>query len=159
MKRLLIILICILVVLSIAIFTWAYFNPDIVASVPGFGTNRVIISDSQSYPTTLIGSWTQKNSAGSEAYMTAIIGDDVIQIYWITDGGDSKSLYWWGSFDKPENLDAVYSWESINDHSKTDSSMLASSDSTKEFLYKNGELSFSASAMGTTKTVRMVKDK
>ena len=159
MKRLLAILICIFVVFSIAVFVWAYFNPDIVASVPGFGTNRAIVSNSQSHPTTLKGSWTQKNSAGLGSYMTAIIGDDVIQVYWITDGGDSQSLYWWGSFDKPENLDAEYSWESINDHSKTDSSMLASSDNTKEFLYKNGELSFSASAMGTTKTVRMVKDK
>lgn len=150
MKRLLIGLVCILVAFSAFVFIWASLNPDIVTAFPS-------VSDPQ--PIDLNGSWTQKKAIGADAYMVASIDSNVIRVYWVTDGGDSKSLYWWGSFDEPENLDAEYSWESINDHSKTDSSMLASSADTKEFLYQNGELTFSASLMGTTKTIRMAKDK
>lgn len=150
MKRLLIGLVCILVIFSAFVFIWASLNPDIVTAFP-------IVSNPQ--PIDLKGSWTQKKAIGSDAYMIASIDNDVIRVYWITDGGDSKSLYWWGSFDAPEDLVTSYSWASKNDHSRTDASMMASPDDTKDFLYQNGELTFSASLMGTTKTIRMAKDK
>ena len=35
--------------------------------------------------------------------------------------------------------------------------MLASSDDTKEFTYKDGVISYEASAMGSTKTVKLEK--
>ena len=35
--------------------------------------------------------------------------------------------------------------------------MLASSDDTKEFTYKDGQLTYEASALGTTMTMRLEK--
>lgn len=150
MKRLLVVLICILVVFSGFVFIWATLNPDIATALPSAGDTK---------PVDLKGSWTQKQSVGTDAYMTAIIDSSTIRVYWVTDGEDSQSLYWWGSFNEPDELGASYSWVSKNDHDRTDTSMMASPDDTKEFVYKNGELSFSASLMGTTKTIRMAKNK
>lgn len=87
--------------------------------------------------------------------MIATISGDTIEVYWSSP--DSQSLYWSGSFEAPTEPRNEYSWVSNNDHEKTDSGMIASSDDTKDFTYTNGELSFSASAAGTTMTVRMKK--
>lgn len=46
-------------------------------------------------------------------------------------------------------------WNSQNNTEKTSSALLASDDETKTFIYKDGELSYSASALGTTITVKM----
>jgi len=44
-----------------------------------------------------------------------------------------------------------------NDHSKTEGALLASSDDTKTITYQNGVLSYEASAMGTTTTIKLKK--
>lgn len=80
-------------------------------------------------------------------------------IYWVSDNGDTKSLYWSGSFIIPTTADEPYTWDSKNDHSKTGSAMLASSDDTKTMTYQNGVLSYEASAMGTTTKVKLEKQK
>lgn len=72
---------------------------------------------------------------------------------------ESKSLYWAGTFVAPETPDEPYTWESVNDKEKTDSALLASGDDTKTFTYEKGEISYEASALGTTKTVRLEKAK
>jgi hypothetical protein len=45
----------------------------------------------------------------------------------------------------------------VNDTSKTKSALLASSDPTKTITYTNGELSYEATALGTTVTVRLAR--
>ena len=72
---------------------------------------------------------------------------------------DTKSLYWAGSYIAPESAVTEYSWTSENDTEKTGSALLASGDDTKEFTYKDGVISYEASAMGTTKTMKLTKQK
>lgn len=103
----------------------------------------------------LTGTWKQVNGS-DESYQEATISGDTIEIYWVSDGGDTKSLYWAGTYEAPTESGA-YSWNSVNDHEKTDSALLASGDDTKTFSYDDGVLSYSASALGTTTTIKLEK--
>lgn len=105
----------------------------------------------------LTGEWKQENSNDSDSYQAATISNDTIEIYWISDNGDTKALYWAGSFTAPTTADEPYSWTSKNDHSKTEGAMLASNDDTKDMKYENGIISYEASAMGVTKTIKLKK--
>ena len=91
-------------------------------------------------------------------FMIGVI-NDTIEIYWVNTDSESKSLYWAGTFVAPETADEPYTWESANDKEKTGSALLASSADTKTFTYEKGEISYEASALGTTKTVRLEKAK
>lgn len=108
-------------------------------------------------PPDLTGSWKQTNSNSEDAWQSAEISDSTIEVYWITDKGDTKSLYWAGTFSAPETADEPYTWESANDKDKTGTALLASSDDTKSFTYENGEISYEVSAFGVTQTVRLEK--
>ena len=68
---------------------------------------------------------------------------------------DTKSLYWAGSFDTPTTAGKTYSWTSKNDKTQTENAMLASGDDTKVFKYDNGVLSYEASALGSTTTIKL----
>ncbi|MBK1812008.1 hypothetical protein JHL18_15405 [Clostridium sp. YIM B02505] len=92
----------------------------------------------------LKGDWKQDNSKSADSYQTATISGDTIEIYWVSDKGNTKSLYWAGSFEAPTTADEPYSWTSKNDHTKTKSSLMASNDDTKKITYQNGELSYEA---------------
>lgn len=108
-------------------------------------------------PADLTGEWKQVDSNSEDSWQAATIQGDTITIYWITDGGDTESLYWAGTYVAPTTSDEPYTWDSENDHSQTDSSLLASTDDTKTITYENGQISYSASAMGTTTTVHLEK--
>lgn len=120
-------------------------------------TTTEATSDNSTKTSDLTGNWKQSNSESEDSYQEAVISGDTIEIYWISKGGDSKSLYWAGSYVAPSEAVDSYSWDSANDHEKTGSSLLASSDDTKKITYEKGELSYSASAMGTTTTIRLKK--
>lgn len=106
-------------------------------------------------PTDLTGTWQSENNNGS--YHEAVITDSTIEINWVSDNGDTKSLYWAGSFTPPTEAVDNYSWTSENDTEKTASAMMASSDETKEFTYEKGIISYEASALGTTTTMKLEK--
>ena len=123
------------------------------------GANSTLGSDAAQDPTPpdLTGEWKQTNSDSDDSWQAAMITDDTIEVYWVSDNGDTKSLYWAGSFESPTDDAEPYTWESENDHDKTDSALLASPDDTKTFTYESGELSYEVSALGTTTTVRLEK--
>lgn len=146
MKKLGIISLC--VVLLITIFTGCSSTPT--SSGNGGKTSEKKIPD-------LIGEWKQENSKSNDSYQAATISGDTITIYWVSDNGNTKSIYWAGSFATPTTADEPYSWTSKNDHSKTEGALLASSDDTKTMTYQNGVLSYEVSAMGTTTTVKLKK--
>lgn len=108
-------------------------------------------------PPNLIGEWKQVNSNSEDSWQAATIEGETITIYWVSNGGDTKSLYWAGTYIAPTATDEPYSWDSANDHSQTGTALLASGDDTKTMTYENGQLSYSASALGTTTTVRLEK--
>lgn len=108
-------------------------------------------------PPDLSGDWKQSNNQSADSYQAAIISGDTIEIYWVSDGGDTKALYWAGSFVAPTDTTEPYKWDSKNDTEKTGSALLASSDDTKSFSYENGKISYQVSAMGVTTTVELEK--
>ena len=121
------------------------------------GNSNEPAQDEPAEPLNLTGIWTQTNSNSDDTWQEAVIEDGTITINWISDGGDTKSLYWAGTFDAPTEAVEEYTWTSNNDHEQTDSALLASGDDTKEFTYKDGVLSYEASAMGSTTTVELEK--
>ena len=123
----------------------------------GSAQNTASQKAEEKQPADLTGDWKQVNSSSDDSYQQATISGDTIEIYWVSDNGDSKSLYWAGSFEAPTTADEPYSWESKNDHDKTDSALMASSDDTKKFTYENNQISYEASALGTTTTIRLEK--
>lgn len=107
-------------------------------------------------PVDLTGEWEQTNSNDPENFQSVTITADRIEVYW--NATDSKSLYWAGTIEVPEDGSTSFTWDSMNDKSKTDSAMLASGDDTKKFTYENGELSYEVTALGTTMTVRLAQE-
>lgn len=109
-------------------------------------------------PADLSGEWKQKNG-DKDNYQIAKIANGTIEIYWHSETDESDSLYWAGTYDAPTTADEPYTWNSKNDTEKTDNALLASGDATKTFTYEDGEISYQASALGTTKTIRLEKVK
>ena len=114
-------------------------------------------STKPSGPADLTGEWKQTNSNSEDSWQAATIEGETITIYWVSNGGDTKSLYWAGTYIAPTTTDEPYTWDSANDHNQTDTALLASGDDAKTMTYENGELSYSASALGTTTTIRLEK--
>lgn len=128
------------------------------ASLFGCGsTNNATGETEQPQAPDLTGEWKQVNSNSDDFYQIATIEGETIEINWFTESEETKALYWAGSYIAPETADEPYTWDSVNDKEKTDSAMLASGDDTKTFTYEDGQLSYEASAMGVTQTVRLEK--
>ena len=108
-------------------------------------------------PLDLTGTWTQTNRNSEDMYQEATISKDAMEIYWVSNNGDTKDLYWAGTFTAPTEATDEYSWTSENDTEKTEMALLASTGATKEFTYKDGEITYEVSAMGSTTTVRLEK--
>ncbi|MCB5881060.1 hypothetical protein LIR45_01480 [Lachnospiraceae bacterium EP-SM-12S-S03] len=104
-------------------------------------------------PTDLTGTW--KSDENNGAWMEAVISDSTIEINWVSDDGDTKSIYWIGTYEAPTKYVEEYSWTSKRDKEKTDTALLASTDDTKEFTFKDDIISYEASALGTTKTIEL----
>ena len=105
-------------------------------------------------PADLTGTWKQVNPSDKDHYQEATVSGDSIEINWVSP--DSKSLYWSGSYTAPTKS-GDFSWTSQGNKDKMHSSILASTDATKEFKYTGGEITYSASAMGTTTTIHLKK--
>lgn len=105
-------------------------------------------------PLDLTGNYEQKNH--KETFQAAYIKDDRIEVFWIMDNGDSKLLYWSGTYTSPVNGDEPYSWDSQNDKTRTNTALMASGDEIKTFTYENGELSYKVTIQGQTKEVTLV---
>lgn len=106
-------------------------------------------------PLDLAGSWTQTNKNSEDSYHEVTIEADTITVNWITNGGDSKSLYWVGTYVAPTEATDTYTWESAGDTEQLSKSLLGSQDATKVFSYDNGVLSYEFTALGTTTTVKL----
>lgn len=106
----------------------------------------------------LTGTWKQSNSASEDSYQQATITADTITIDWVSDGGDTTSTYWVGTFKAPTNASEAHTLTSKRDAKATDSALLASTDDTKEFTYEDDTISYKVSMMGSTTTVKMKKN-
>lgn len=118
--------------------------------------STVLIGCGSKGTTDLTGTWTSENNDGS--YQEAVITENSIEINWVTDDGATKSVYWVGTYTAPTDPITEYAWTSERDKEKTDNALLASTDDTKDFSYKDGVLSYQVSAMGTTATTELKRD-
>ena len=109
-------------------------------------------------PPDLTGEWKQTNSNSEDAWQSAEIAGDTIEVYWVSDNGEAKALYWAGTYTAPTTADEPYTWQSQNDKDKTGTALLASGDDEKKFSYADGVLSYEVSAMGVTQTVKLEKE-
>lgn len=108
-------------------------------------------------PPDLTGQWKQTNSNSDDSYQTATISGNVIEVYWYTESDQTSALYWAGTFEAPATSEEPYTWDSVNDKEKTSTAILASGDDTKTFTYKDGQISYSVTALGVTTTVTLEK--
>ncbi len=104
----------------------------------------------------LTGTW--KSDGSGDSYQEATITDDTITINWVSDEGKTTSLYWVGTYTKPDAPTDEHSWTSKGDTEQMSTSLMASQDASKDFTYKDGKISYSASALGTTTTVELTKE-
>lgn len=118
-------------------------------------SNAPVAQEEQKQPLDLTGEWKQVNSNAEDSYQVATIGDGIIVVNWVGDGGDTKSLYWAGTYVAPTEATDSYTWESQNDTAQTANAIMASGDETKTFAYENGQISYELTALGTTMTVKM----
>lgn len=105
-------------------------------------------------PLDLAGKWKQTNSKADTAWQAITITKNTIDIQWVSDNGDTKSVYWVGTFPAPKTTADAYEWISKRDRKKTDGAALASTAKTKAFAYANGVLSYEVTMLGTTTTVK-----
>ena len=47
----------------------------------------------------LTGVWSEENVDSEDTWMEAVITEGSISIDWVSDGGDTRSIYWVGTFD------------------------------------------------------------
>ena len=103
----------------------------------------------------LTGTWKSINSDNPDSWQQAEITDTTITVYWVSNNGDTKSLYWAGSFIPPKEYCTTYAWDSQNDKTSTGKSLLAANGDTKTFIYENNQISYEATALGVTKTMKL----
>ena len=95
-------------------------------------------------PPILTGDWKEKGNGSSYHY--AIITDNAMEIYAVS--GNTRSLYWAGTFTPPETAEEPYTWESEADQVKMNNQLFSSSLDKKEFTYDKGTISYTSSIMG-----------
>ena len=108
-------------------------------------------------PADLTGTWKQTNSGSTDSWMEAEITADTITVQWVSDNGDTKSLYWKGSYNAPDKA-GDWKWTSQGDTAAMQASLLGSQDATKDFTYTKADgVSWETTAMGTTTVVKTAK--
>ena len=114
-------------------------------------------NEEEKAPVDLAGTWKSEDNDGS--WMEAVIADDTITVNWVSDNGDTTSIYWVGTYTAPTEYSADYTWTSDRNKEQTDNAMLASTDDTKDFSYSDAdkELSYQVSMAGTTTKVKLTK--
>lgn len=96
------------------------------------------------------GNW--QTAKDAPVAMTARIHDGVITIQWNDD--EMQGLYWVGTWPYLAGQDTL---TSVGDTDTMSSALLASQDSTKEFTYKDGNISYKLTIVGVTTTITLSK--
>jgi hypothetical protein len=99
----------------------------------------------------------QNSYATDEGWMAAALSGGTVTANFVTDSGDTTSVFWAGTFTAPHDDTWPYTGTSARDAAATDTAFLASTDATKEFTYEDDEMSFSVSITGSTAIVRLSK--
>lgn len=104
-------------------------------------------------PLDLSGLWIQEDAEGT--YMAATVQDDTIGVFFNLEDDDTPWTYWVGTYEAPTDDVDTYSWTSKSTYGGN--GLLASSDDTKDFVYKDGKLQCEVSIQGQTVDVDFVR--
>lgn len=107
----------------------------------------------------LAGQWEQIESEFEGRHLGAVISTDAVELYWIFNDSNTRMLFWSGTFVEPETNEEPYSWISRNNTKKTELSLSASRDKTKEFTYDHSQISCPIVSGDNTYIVQMEKVK
>ncbi len=125
----------------------------VAVSLIGCGSNAS--GGASGGPTDLTGTWETEDNDGS--WMEATIESDVISVYWVSDDGDTRSIYWIGSYTAPGESTDDYTWTSERDEEAIGNALLASGSDTKDFTYDGDSISTDVSMLGTTRTMHFYR--
>lgn len=131
----------------------------------------------------MVGEW--KSEDGKVPGQEATITEDKIEIRWISskenieslnikdikdskvlivDGGTYKDddlkqklVYWVGTYTAPKTSEDKYSWTSKGDKEKVKDNLFAAQETTKDFKYENGVLSYKITISGKTVEMKLKK--
>ena len=112
-------------------------------------------SASTSIPVTMQGMWHQTKNGIPNTEMSAVIAGDTIKI--TLKLGDSTGLFWDGTFDSGKSPTDKFTTISVGNQDTMEWSMYASSETSKEFSYSDGELVYQFSIMGAETMVHLSK--
>lgn len=104
----------------------------------------------------LTGLW--KSSEEEEMQMEALIENETIKVKWIANDGQTKVLYWVGSYIAPSESITEYQWNSVRDKEQTETAFLSSLDETKLFQYSNGNLSYEIPSSKSKKIISLMRE-
>lgn len=119
-----------------------------------------VLTGQESTVSDLTGVWSDKTVEtvdSEDTWMEAVITEGTISIDWVSDGGDTRWIYWVGTFDSKIEGALPQKVVSERNAEETDRALLASSDDTKEFTFEDGQLSYSQSALGQTRKIVLEK--
>lgn len=107
-------------------------------------------------PADLNGDWEQHDEGTDDTHYAATIANDTVTVNYT---GDVTALFWQGSYEAPTEA-GDYTWTSQGDTEAMSQSILASTDSTKDFSYSasDDELSFKIEWQGATVMIHMSRN-
>lgn len=100
------------------------------------------------------GTWVQQGAADLQNYMDAVIHDGVIEVTYHLNHEELATPFWVGTF---EAKDGNFSYISRVDRAKLARAPYASDKETKEFVMKDGVLSFPMTYEGATRIIHLEK--
>lgn len=113
----------------------------------------------ESKPVSLIGDWHQTKGMPGVT-MRASISVDGIQVNLEFDRDNLGGIFWMGSFDTSDKRSKSFTVTSLVDpdgQKVLNDSLFATSEHTKKFTYKDGDLSFEFSMMGAESTIHLAR--
>lgn len=122
------------------------------------GKNEPALAEQSPVAPDLTGEWKQRGSHSETDFMTATIAEGTIVVNWELQSQNMTALFWAGTFEAPDSAIDPFSWESQRDIAVTESALMASTDDTKKFTYRDGVLSFDVSIQDNKATVELTKD-
>jgi hypothetical protein len=123
-----------------------------VASSDANAESPVAVVQSTS-PVSLAGEWKQSSSGIPNVVMTAEISGDSIKIFMKM--SDTAGVFWMGSFNTSHETSQSFTVNSVGNVEAMKYDLYASSEKTKTFTYKDGDLSYQFSIMGVSTIVHL----
>ena len=117
---------------------------------------ETVLEEAKVEPLDLTGLWLKDGKSESESHMVATIRDDgKIGVFFILEDDPEPWTYWVGTYVEPTDDIKEYSWTSESTYSGN--GLLASTDDTKEFTYKEDKISYQVTMEGESRTIELIR--